>query len=141
MEKNKSKFIHPIIKDFNPINYYTFWALVWYILYKTNNIKISPFSIFILIFIPSTYILIIYMKYSTDIWFIYLFKIIVSSIAHYVPIIELAKNSNIKLLNVLSMESILLNLILINLYFTYLNYRNLDVNTLYEEIYFTNKYL
>lgn len=141
MEKNKSKFIHPIIKDFNPINYYTFWALVWYILYKTNNIKISPFFIFILIFIPSTYILILYIKHSTDIWFIYLFKIIVSSIAHYVPIIELAKNSNIKLLNILSMESILLNLILINLYFTYLNYRNLDVNTLYEEIYFTNKYL
>lgn len=141
MEKNKSKFIHPIIKDFNPINYYTFWALVWYILYKTNSIKISPLAIFILIFIPSTYILILYIKHSTDIWFIYLFKIIVSSIAHYVPIIELAKNSNIKLLNVLSMESILLNLILINLYFTYLNYRNLDVNTLYEEIYFTNKYL
>lgn len=141
MEKNKSKFIHPIIKDFNPINYYTFWALVWYILYKINIIKISPLAIFILIFIPSTYILILYMKHSTDIWFIYLFKIIVSSIAHYVPIIELAKNSNIKLLNVLSMESILLNLILINLYFTYLNYRNLDVNTLYEEIYFTNKYL
>ena len=141
MEKNKSKYIHPIIKDFNPINYYTFWALVWYILYKTNSIKISPLAIFILIFIPSTYILILYMKHSTDIWFIYLFKIIVSSIAHYVPIIELAKNSNIKLLNVLSMESILLNLVLINLYFTYLNYRNLDVNTLYEEIYFTNKYL
>lgn len=141
MEKNKSKFIHPIIKDFNPINYYTFWALVWYILYKTNSIKISPLAIFILIFIPSTYILILYIKHSTDIWFIYLFKIIVSSISHYVPIIELAKNSNIKLLNVLSMESILLNLILINLYFTYLNYRNLDVNTLYEEIYFTNKYL
>lgn len=141
MEKNKSKFIHPIIKDFNPINYYTFWALVWYILYKTNSIKVSPLAIFILIFIPSTYILILYMKHSTDNWFIYLFKIIVSSIAHYVPIIELAKNSNIKLLNVLSMESILLNLILINLYFTYLNYRNFDVNTLYEEIYFTNKYL
>lgn len=141
MEKNKSKFIHPIIKDFNPINYYTFWALLWYILYKTNSIKISPLAIFILIFIPSTYILILYMKHSTDIWFIYLFKIIVSSIAHYVPIIELSKNSNIKLLNVLSMESILLNLILINLYFTYLNYRNLDVNILYEEIYFTNKYL
>lgn len=141
MENYISNYIETLLKNFNPINYYTFWALVWYILYKMKTIKISPLIIFIIIFIPSTYILIIYIKYSNDILLIYIFKILISSVVHYIPLIELLIKldikSSIKLSNIFSLEAILLNLVLVNLYFTYLNYNYLDVNKLYEHIYFT----
>ena len=83
--------------------------------------------------------LIIYIKYSKDKVNRFIFKIIVLSIAHYLPIIDLLKEKNINLEKILNLEIILLNLILINLYFTYLNYRDLDVNKLYYDYYLDNK--
>tara|TARA_B100000900_G_C20423307_1_gene651850 strand:- start:617 stop:877 length:261 start_codon:yes stop_codon:yes gene_type:complete len=83
--------------------------------------------------------LIIYIKYSKDKVNQFIFKIIMLSIAHYLPIIDLLKEKNINLEKILNLEIILLNLILINLYFTYLNYRDLDVNKLYYDYYLDNK--
>ena len=62
-----------------------------------------------------------------------------SSIAHYLPIIDLVMNKNITLEKTLNLEIILLNLVLINLYFTYLNHRDLDVNKVYSDYDFSNK--
>ena len=127
------------INNFNPINYYSFWALTWYILYKLKVINNSPLCIFFIIFIPSTYLLIMYIKYSRDNTFLYIFKIIISSIAHYLPIIDLLRNQNINqnvnFNKILNLEIILLNLVLINLYFSYLNHRDLDINKVYSDIY------
>ena len=92
-----SQFNTTVIKNFNPINYYTFWSLTWYILYKLKVIDTSPLCIFLLIFIPSTYMLFMYIKYSKDILIKYIFKISMSSIAHYLPIIDLVMNKNITL--------------------------------------------
>tara|TARA_Y100000389_G_scaffold191800_1_gene218527 strand:- start:552 stop:989 length:438 start_codon:yes stop_codon:yes gene_type:complete len=134
-----SQFNTTVIKNFNPINYYTFWSLTWYILYKLKVIDTSPLCIFLLIFIPSTYMLFMYIKYSKDILIKYIFQISMSSIAHYLPIIDLVMNKNITLEKTLNLEIILLNLVLINLYFTYLNHRDLDVNKVYSDYYFSNK--
>ena len=103
------------INNFNPINYYSFWSLTWYILYKFKFINSSPLCIFFIIFIPSTYLLLMYIKYSKDNTIMYIFKIIMSSIAHYLPIIDLLRNKNLTLEKILNLELILLNLILINL--------------------------
>ena len=70
---------------------------------------------------------------------IYIFKIIISSIAHYLPIIDLLRNQNINLNKILNLEIILLNLVLINLYFSYLNHRDLDINKVYSDYYLNNK--
>ncbi len=128
-----------LINNFNPINYYSFWCLTWYILYKLKVINNSPLCIFLLIFIPSIYMLRIYIKYSKDNTIIYLFKIIISSIAHYLPIIDLLRDKNINFEKIFNLEIILLNLVLINLYFTYLNHRDLDINKVYSDYYLNNK--
>tara|TARA_B110000305_G_C19382374_1_gene610301 strand:+ start:611 stop:1063 length:453 start_codon:yes stop_codon:yes gene_type:complete len=127
------------INNFNPINYYSFWSLTWYILYKFKFINSSPLCIFFIIFIPSTYLLLMYIKYSKDNTIMYIFKIIMSSIAHYLPIIDLLRNKNLTLEKILNLEIILLNLILINLYFTYLNHKDLDINKIYYDYYLNNK--
>ena len=80
-----------------------------------------------------------YIKYSRDNTIIYIFKIIISSIAHYLPIIDLLRNQNINLNKILNLEIILLNLVLINLYFSYLNHRDLDINKVYSDYYLNNK--
>ena len=95
------------ISNFNPINYYSFWSLTWYILYKFKFINSSPLCIFFIIFIPSTYLLLMYIKYSKDNTIMYIFKIIMSSIAHYLPIIDLLRNKNITLEKTLNLEIIL----------------------------------
>tara|TARA_Y100000389_G_scaffold162754_1_gene165650 strand:- start:586 stop:1026 length:441 start_codon:yes stop_codon:yes gene_type:complete len=127
------------INIFNPINYYSFWALTWYILYKLKVINNSPLCIFFIIFIPSTYLLLMYIKYSTDNTITYVSKIIISSIAHYLPIIDLLRKQNVNFNKILNLEIILLNLVLINLYFSYLNHRDLDINKVYSDYYLNNK--
>lgn len=129
------------IHNFNLLNYYTIWCLTWYLLYKLNIVKLNPLSIYLLIFIPSTYITIIYLFFSKDTFIKYFIIILLSFLSHYGPIIDLLGDKNFNIKKVINIEIILVNLILINLYICYLNEKNLDMNKLYKDIYLNNKLL
>jgi hypothetical protein len=129
------------IHNFNLLNYYTIWCLTWYVLYKLNIVELNPLSIFLLIFVPSTYITIIYLFFSKDTFIKYFIIILLSFLSHYGPIIDLLRDKNFNIKKVINIKIILLNLILINLYICYLNEKNLDMNKLYRDIYLNNKLL
>tara|TARA_E500000178_G_scaffold354772_1_gene425018 strand:+ start:3745 stop:4188 length:444 start_codon:yes stop_codon:yes gene_type:complete len=129
------------IHNFNLLNYYTIWCLTWYVLYKLNIVKLNPLSIYLLIFVPSTYITIIYLFFSKDTFIKYFIIILLSFLSHYGPIIDLLRDKNFNIKKVINIEIILVNLILINLYICYLNEKNLDMNKLYKDIYLNNKLL
>jgi hypothetical protein len=129
------------IHNFNLLNYYTIWCLTWYVLYKLNIVELNPLSIFLLIFVPSTYITIIYLFFSKDTFIKYFIIILLSFLSHYGPILDLLRDKNFNIKKVINIEIILVNLILINLYICYLNEKNLDMNKLYRDIYLNNKLL
>ena len=136
MSKDNKKEETSTITNINIINYYTIWCFIWYILFKLKIINYTPLYIYLLIFIPATVILIQYISISTDKLYKYYTIIILSIVFHYLPIVDLLKNHSP---NILTIEIVLINLILMNLYIALLNYQNLDVNKLYTDIYFNNK--
>ena len=136
MSKDNKKEETSTITNINIINYYTIWCFIWYILFKLKIINYTPLYIYLLIFIPATVILIQYISISTDKLYKYFTIIILSIVFHYLPIVDLLKNHSP---NILTIEVVLINLILMNLYIALLNYQNLDANKLYIDIYFNNK--
>ena len=128
-----------LIHNYNLLNYYTFWCLIWYILYKLNIVTLYPLSIFLVIFIPSTYITLIYIISSKDKFAKYFFIIFISCLFHYGPLIDLLNDKNVNIKKLININFILLNLILLNLYIYYLNSKKLDMNKIYNEVYFNNK--
>ena len=136
MSKDNKKEKTSTIGNINIINYYSAWCLIWYILFKLKIINYTPLYIYLLIFIPATVILIQYISISTDKLYKYYTIIILSIVFHYLPIVDLLKNHSP---NILTIEIVLINLILMNLYIALLNYQNLDANKLYIDIYFNNK--
>ena len=136
MRKDNKKEETSTIENINIINYYSIWCFIWYILFKLKFINYTPLYIYLLIFIPATVILIQYISISTDKLYKYYTIIILSIVFHYLPIVDLLKNHSP---NILTIEIVLINLILMNLYIALLNYQNLDANKLYIDIYFNNK--
>ncbi len=136
MRKDNKKEETSTIRNIKIINYYSIWCFIWYILFKLKFINYTPLYIYLLIFIPATVILIQYISISTDKLYKYYTIIILSIVFHYLPIVDLLKNHSP---NILTIEIVLINLILMNLYIALLNYQNLDANKLYIDIYFNNK--
>ena len=122
-------------KNLNLLNYFTIWITIWFILFINNIVKYNPIIPYILIIYPTLYMLYVYIKDNKDTNLKRFITISASILMHYVPLIYLYLNyeTNIRV------DSIIITLILINLYLIYTKNKNLDMNKIYNDIYFNNK--
>tara|TARA_B100000900_G_scaffold416191_1_gene449889 strand:- start:10237 stop:10632 length:396 start_codon:yes stop_codon:yes gene_type:complete len=122
-------------KNLNLLNYFTIWITIWFILFINNIVKYNPIIPYILIIYPTLYMLYVYIKDNKDTNLKRFITISASVLMHYVPLIYLYLNyeTNIRV------DSIIITLILINLYLIYTKNKNLDINKIYNDIYLNNK--
>ncbi len=122
-------------KNLNLLNYFTIWITIWFILFINNIVKYNPIIPYILIIYPTLYMLYVYIKDNKDTNLKRFITISASILMHYVPLIYLYLNyeTNIRV------DSIIITLILINLYLIYTKNKNLDINKIYNDIYLNNK--
>jgi hypothetical protein len=122
-------------KNLNLLNYFTIWITIWFILFINNIVKYNPIIPYILIIYPTLYMLYVYIKDNKDTNLKRFITISASILMHYVPLIYLYLNyeTNIRV------DSIIISLILLNFYLIYTKSKNLDMNKIYNDIYFNNK--
>ncbi len=118
------------------INLFSTWAFCWFLLYYFKFTKFNPSMIYVFLFIPITYLVIntiIKRRNDKDKILIILGFLLIDIL----PIIYLIMTNNIKL----EFRSLVIALIMMLVYLFYIKYNGIDINKVYYEYIFNNKYL